>query len=346
MFTSPLIALMLACSGASEVEAPKPAPKAEAPAPKKPEDPLRLRAKSTFGTPPAEAENPDNPVTDAKIALGRALYYETRLSKKNDISCNTCHDLAAYGVDGDPTSTGHKGQKGGRNAPTVYYAAFHFTQFWDGRAKDVEAQAGGPVLNPIEMAMPTREKVVERLNKIEGYPPLFAAAFEGEEDPVTYGNMEKAIGAFERRLVTPAPFDAWLAGDDGAMNDAQKKGLTVFMDTGCTTCHMGDVFGGQMYQKLGLIKPWDNPDEGRKEVTGKAGDLQMFKVPSLRNIAKTGPYLHDGSISDLSEIVKKMGEYQLGRDLSDEDVASIVAFFDSLTGEIDAEYIAKPELPG
>ena len=340
MFSTTWIVILAACGGTPETQEPTPAPAVEV----APADPLRSRAAGTFGVLESEAKNPANPVTEAKITLGRALYYETRLSQDNDISCNSCHDLAAYGVDAGPTSTGHKGQKGGRNSPTVYNAAFHMTQFWDGRAADVEAQAGGPVLNPIEMAMSSADDVVKKLKAIEGYPPLFAAAFDGD-DPVSYDNLTKAIGAFERRLVTPAPFDAWLAGDDAAMTEAEKKGLTVFMDAGCTACHTGPVLGGQMYQKLGMVKAWDNPDLGRKEVTGKDADLQMFKVPSLRNIAKTGPYLHDGSISDLSEMVHKMGEYQLGKDLSAEDVASIVAFLESLTGEIDAEYTAKPDLP-
>ncbi len=345
MFSSSLLVVLVACGSTPKTDVPAPEPPAvEEPGNAGELDPLRKRAAITFGTPDSEAKNPDNPVTEEKITLGRALYYETRLSLANDISCNSCHDLAAYGVDPGPTSVGHKGQKGGRNAPTVYNAAFHLAQFWDGRAKDVEEQAGGPVLNPIEMAMPSKEKVVELLKSIKGYEPLFAAAFPGD-DPITYANLEKAIGAFERRLVTPSPFDAWLAGDNTAMSDAQKAGLTTFMDAGCTACHAGPIFGGQMYQKLGLVKAWDNPDPGRKEVTGKDADLQMFKVPSLRNIAKTGPYLHDGSVADLSEMVHKMGEHQLGKDLTEAEVASIVAFLESLTGLLDAKYVAKPELP-
>ena len=269
-----------------------------------------------------------------------ALYNDTRLSQDRDLSCNSCHDLATYGVDAGPTSIGHKGQKGGRNAPTVYYAAFHATQFWDGRAKDVEEQAKGPVLNPIEMALKDDAEIEARLAEEPSYADAFAECFEGDK-PMTADNMAIAIAAFERRLVTPGPLDAFIAGDDAAMTDAQLAGMKTFIDTGCTTCHSGPIVGGQMFQKLGLVKPYDTADLGRQEVTGKEADTHVFKVPSLRNIDKTGPYFHDGSIATLDEAVKLMASHQLGKDLDDKQVAEIVAFLGSLTGEINKDLIAK-----
>jgi cytochrome c peroxidase len=178
---------------------------------------LRSRARGVFGKLPAEASNPANPVTDAKVALGRTLYYDARLSKNQDIACNSCHLLGSFGVDGQPNSPGHRGQRGDRNSPTVYNAALHVAQFWDGRAADVEEQAKGPVLNPIEMAMPSEAAVVAVLESIPGYAPLFQAAFPEDAQPITYDNMARAIGAFERRLMTPSAFDAFLAGNDAAL---------------------------------------------------------------------------------------------------------------------------------
>jgi cytochrome c peroxidase len=273
------------------------------------------------------------------------LYYESRLSKNHDVSCNTCHLLDRHGVDGQPTSTGHRGQRGGRNAPTVYNAALHISQFWDGRAADVEEQAKGPVLNPIEMAMPSEEAVVSVLNSIPGYAPLFATAFPEEENPVSYDNMARAIGAFERKLLTPSPFDAFIAGDDDALSDEQLAGLDAFISAGCTACHQGAAIGGGLYQKLGVIKPYPTKDHGRMEITGKEEDHQVFKVPSLRNIAKTGPYLHDGSIQQLDEMIRIMAKYQLGIPVDDAQVSAIQAFLESLTGAVDAELIAMPEPP-
>lgn len=295
---------------------------------------------------PAVVENPANAITDAKVDLGRMLYYEKRLSKNQDVSCNTCHLLDKYGVDGLATSTGHRNQKGGRNAPTVYNAALHIAQFWDGRAADVEAQAKGPVMNPIEMAMPDEKQVLTVLKSIPGYVDAFAKAFPGEQDAVSYDNMAKAIGAFERKLVTPSRFDKFLTGDQSALTDAEKDGFNQFVQTGCTVCHNGTDVGGAMYQKLGLVKAWpDASDPGRAKITNNDADKMVFKVPSLRNIAKTGPYFHNGSIATLEDAVTKMGEHQLGRTLSAEDVKKIVTFLNSLTGEIPQDYVKEPALP-
>jgi cytochrome c peroxidase len=312
---------------------------------------LLEKAKSTFSPLPASADNPDNPVTAEKVLLGQTLYFDNRLSKDESVSCNSCHDLQTYGVDNVPTSDGVGGQKGDRNSPTVLNAAFHFTQFWDGRAKDVEEQAGGPILNPIEMAMPDQEAVINRLAAIKGYQEMFAAAFPGEEQPVNYKNLEKAIGAFERKLITPSRFDEYLMGYDEALNNEEKKGLQTFMDVGCTACHSGTVLGGNMYQKFGLMgNYWDftksqKVDNGRFLVTNNESDKMLFKVPSLRNIEKTHPFFHDGSITDLGEAVKIIAKLQLNKDLTDQEVSEIVTFLKTLTGTVPAELAKAPEMP-
>lgn len=291
-----------------------------------------------------EAEN--RPLSEERVELGRMLYYDTRLSKNHDISCNSCHDLANFGVDNKALSDGHKGLQGNRNSPTVYNAAGRHVQFWDGRAADVEEQALGPILNPVEMAMPDEGLVVATLESIPTYVELFQKAFPDSEKPITFENVGIAIGAFERKLVTPARWDRFLQGEKTALSDDEKKGFELFVDTGCVTCHMGPYVGGTMYQKLGLMKPWPNQeDQGRYEVTKKEEDKMMFSVPTLRNITKTGPYFHDGSVEKLDEAVAMMAEYQLGKNLSKEEVSLIVAWLDTLTGTIPQEYIVKPELP-
>jgi cytochrome c peroxidase len=306
-------------------------------------DPAKLKL---FSTAPDSVPPKDGELTAEKVALGRMLYYDTRLSKSQKISCNSCHDLAKYGVDGLATSDGHKGQKGDRNAPTVYNAAGHFVQFWDGRAKDVEEQAKGPVLNPVEMAMASDKVVVETLKSMPGYVDAFKKAFPGEKDPVTYDNLGKAIGAFERKLVTSSRWDKFLKGDDAALTAEEKAGLATFISTGCTTCHAGAYMGGNMFQKVGAVKPWpDAADPGRFKVTKNDADKMMFKVPSLRNIEKTGPYFHDGRTSTLIEAITKMSEYQVGKTLTDAEAKSIEAFLKALTGEIPADYIKQPDLP-
>jgi len=286
------------------------------------------------------------PLKTEQIDLGRMLFYETRLSKNQQISCNTCHQLDKYGVDGESTSPGHKKQRGGRNSPTVYNAAGHFSQFWDGRAKDVEEQAKGPILNPIEMAMASGEQVIQVLESMPGYVEAFKKAFPDDKTSITYDNIAAAIGAFERKLITPSPFDKFIAGDDGAMNAEEKKGFQVFVAAGCVTCHSGPVLGGRMYQKAGLVKPWpDIKDMGRFDLTKGEGDRHVFKVPSLRNIAKTAPYMHDGSVHDLNRQVQMMARHQLAVELSPADVKSIVTFLHTLTGEIPTDYIKPPKLP-
>jgi cytochrome c peroxidase len=287
-----------------------------------------------------------NPLTDAKINLGRMLFYEPRLSKGKDVSCNSCHDLANYGVDGKRFSTGFEGQLGGRNSPSVYHAAGHLAQFWDGRAADVEEQAKGPVLNPVEMAMASPAAVVATLKAIPGYRAAFAQAFPGQPDPVTFDNMARAIGAFERKLVTPSRWDRFLAGDQSAITQEEMFGHHEFMHGGCATCHNGPYVGGKMFQKLGAEKPWPATDDlGRIAVTKNAADRMVFKVPSLRNVEKTGPYFHSGHINQLEEAVRLMGRHQLGAELEPQQVSRIVAWLKSLTGEIPREYIKAPPLP-
>jgi len=295
---------------------------------------------------PDIVESQKNPISEAKVKLGRMLYYDPRLSKNQDISCNTCHDLAKYGVDGRQVSDGHRGQKGTRNAPTVYNAAGHFVQFWDGRAPDVEEQAKGPVMNPVEMAMSSDKAVVAVLKSMPDYVDAFKKAFPADKDPVTLENTARAIGAFERGLMTPSRWDKFLNGDQAALSNAEKAGFNKYMEAGCQACHAGPYLGGEVYQKLGFVKPYpDTSDAGREAVTKQESDRLVFKVPSLRNIDKTQPYFHTGKVATLPEAVKEMGEYQLGKQLKDDEVASIVTFLRTLTGEIPAQYIKPPELP-
>jgi len=299
-----------------------------------------------FGQLPGSMPAMDNPATPAQVALGRMLYYETRLSIDSTVSCNSCHLLGAYGVDNRPVSLGVKGQPGSRNSPTVFNAAGHLAQFWDGRASTIEEQAKGPILNPVEMGMPSGDAVTERLKALAEYRAAFAAAFPGEADPVTYDNLGRAIGAFERGLVTPSRWDAFLAGDAGALTPAERKGLETFVALGCSACHRGTYVGGGMFQKVGLVEPWpEQGDPGRYAVTHRRGDRLVFKVPSLRNVERTAPYFHDGQVATLEEAVRRMARYQLGRDLRDAEVSSVVTWLKSLTGTISREYIAPPVRP-
>lgn len=309
------------------------------------DDALSKRALAIFGTLPTSADNPENPSTAARVALGGALYSDPRLSKNHDISCASCHQLDRFGVDGEATSPGHQGQRGGRNSPTSFNAALHIAQFWDGREPDVEAQAKGPVLNPIEMAMPDAASVEAVLRSIPGYAPMFEAAFAGSNPSISFDNMALAIAAFERQLITPGAFDAFMSGDVTSLNDAQRRGLGLFMDTGCITCHNGAAIGGGTFQKLGLVEAYITTDQGRFEVTGNENDRQVFKVPSLRNVEKTGPYFHDGSIATVDEAVRLMARHQLGKALNDAEVADIVAFLGSLTGSPDPSLLEPPSLP-
>jgi len=269
----------------------------------------------------------------ALIKLGKKLYLDPRLSINDQISCNSCHRLDNFGVDSQPTSPGHEGKRGGRNSPTTMNAALHIAQFWDGRAKDVEEQALGPILNPIEMGMPSEAAVVNKLKKIEEYKALFAEAFKDEKDPFQYKNIGKAIGAFERTLLTPSRFDDYLKGDENALNDSEKRGLQKFIHMGCATCHNGVAVGGNSYKKIGVVKPYETKDMGRFEITGLEIDKKVFKVPSLRNITKTAPYFHDGSVATLDKAIEEMAEHQLGREVGPGFINDVKAFLGSLTSK-------------
>jgi cytochrome c peroxidase len=258
---------------------------------------------------------------------------DPRLSVNDKISCNSCHGLNNYGVDNEPTSPGHEGKRGDRNSPTTMNAALHIAQFWDGRASDVEQQALGPILNPVEMGMPNKGAVVKKIQAIDEYQTLFAEAFSQEKYPFNYKNIGKAIGAFERTLLTPSRFDDFLNGDEDALSKSEKKGLMKFINMGCATCHNGVAIGGNSYKKIGLVESYETEDMGRYEVTGLESDKKAFKVPSLRNIAKTAPYFHDGSVETLDEAIRLMAKHQLGQEVGGGFVKDVKAFLGSLTGK-------------
>lgn len=331
-----LSALLLLWSCGKKEEAQKEAQTEEFPE-------LYAQATALFAQLPETAENPENPSTEKKIALGKKLYFDNRLSKDNTQSCNTCHDLANYGVDNKAFSEGNDGELGGRNSPTTLNAALHVAQFWDGREPDVEAQAGGPILNPVEMAMPSEEAVIKKLKGIEDYVKLFSETFPEEKEALSYENLKKAIGAFERQLLTPAKFDEYLKGDQSALTAQEKRGLDTFIKVGCTTCHSGSLLGGNNFFKFGLVHNyWEhtkskNIDQGKFDLTQEESDKAVFKTSSLRNIEKTYPYFHDGSVESLEEATIIMAKTQLGRDLSKEQVDDMVAFMKTLTGELPLE---------
>jgi len=288
-----------------------------------------------------------NKITAEKIALGKALFFDPRMSASGVFSCNSCHNLATGGDDNLETSIGHGWQKGPRNSPTVFNAVFNIAQFWDGRAEDLKAQAKGPVQAGVEMAN-TPGQVVATLKSMPQYVEWFKAAFPGEADPVTFDNFAMAIEAFEATLITPAPFDSFLNGDDDALSAEAKRGLQLFMDKGCASCHAGINVGGEGYYPFGLIeKPGADVlpenDKGRFAVTNTADDSYVFRAAPLRNIALTAPYFHSGKVWGLKQAVAIMGTAQLGEKLEGNDVDLIVAFLESLTGR--APDVTYPVLP-
>ncbi|MCH1926281.1 cytochrome-c peroxidase [Shewanella sp. C32] len=286
---------------------------------------------------PAKITEPD------KVELGKMLYFEPRLSKSGFISCNSCHNLSLGGVDAIPTSIGDRWQQGPINAPTVLNADFMLAQFWDGRAKDLQEQAGGPIANPKEMGF-THELAVKTVASMPAYREKFAKVYGS--DVVDIDKITDAIAAFEKTLVTPnSPFDQYLAGDEQAISADAKAGYDLFKGHGCVACHNGPAVGGTAYMKMGLVKPFhtDNPAEGRKAVTGKDSDNMVFKVPTLRNIELTYPYFHDGSVWTLAEAVNTMSDVQTGQQLTAEETTQMVAFLRSLTG--DQPQVVLPVLP-
>jgi len=310
---------------------------------------------SAWETLPTSAPAPaDNPTTAEKIELGKMLYHDPRLSSTGTVSCASCHNTMLGGEDNRPNSMGVNGQTGGRSAPTVWNSAFNDVQFWDGRAASLEAQAAGPVTNPIEMGMKSWDDVVARLKTIHGYQVAFEQAFGG--NAITKDNATKAIAAYERTLITPnSPYDNYVSGDKSALTDQQVRGMNKVLELGCTGCHSGPAFNGPgMFQKFPIhsnafyaAKYHFKDDKGLAEVTKKADDAHMWKVPTLRNIALTAPYFHNGIVKTLGEAVTVMAKVQLDKDLSKEDVADIVAFLNGLTGEFSKQTMpVLPATPG
>lgn len=316
-------------------------------------------AQALFAPLPEVVENPDNPLTEEKVELGKMLYYDPRLSQSGLFSCNSCHNLATFGVDNLPTSLGHRWSVGPRNSPTVLNAAVHATQFWDGRAEDVEEQAKGPILNPIEMAIPNERVAVERIASMPDYVDWFERAFPDEDEPLSYANIANAIGAFERTLTTPDRFDDFLKGDKNALSDDELAGLEVFIDYGCAGCHSGAALGGNIMARFGVVEEYweatrefltiDQPtmpmDVGRFAVTQDPDDLYVFKTPSLRNITRTYPYFHDGSVWDLRDATQVMARVQLGEEIDEDDMDKLMAFYQALEGEIPEHALRLPVLP-
>jgi cytochrome c peroxidase len=319
-----------------------------APVPAKAQDAdLVTMAQKLFKPLPATMPAPaDNPTTPEKVALGKMLYYEPRLSRGDEVSCSTCHNLSTGGVDNLPTSFGHLSQRGGRNAPTVFNAGLQIAQFWDGRAPSLEEQAKGPILNPVEMAMPNQEAALDRLRSIPEYVERFKKAFPGEKQPLTYDNVAKAIAAFERTLLTPSRFDKFLRGDASALSANEQKGLQLVISKGCITCHNGVGAGGGMYQKFGIFGKYQYSDDpGRYNVTKNEKDRSVFKVPMWRNVTRTAPYFNDGGVWDLKEAILIMAKLQLNKQLTDEEVDRIDDFLHSLEGNPPQEAMTLPVLP-
>jgi cytochrome c peroxidase len=293
------------------------------------------KAKNIFAVLPDKMPGSENDTPD-RIALGKKLYFEDRLSLNDDVSCNFCHDIQGEaGVDNLPLSEGTTGEDGARNSNTVLNSGFQIVQFWDGRAKDLKEQAGGPILNPVEMAMPDTASVEKKIKGIDEYKPLFEKSFGAGDDKITFDNITEAIAAFERTLITHDRFDDFLKGNTRSLSVEEVEGLELFITKTCITCHTGPLLGGNMFQKAGLVKPYKNQEDlGRFDVTKSEADKFMFKVPTLRNVALTAPYMHDGGMETLEETVKLMADIQLNQQLTDVEVKKIVAFMNSLSDKI------------
>ncbi|WP_434657606.1 cytochrome-c peroxidase [Sulfurimonas sp. NW9] len=269
-------------------------------------------------------------VNQAKAKLGQALFFDPILSHDNTISCASCHDLHNGGDDGLKFSFGIQGQEGSVNAPTVYNAVFNFRQFWDGRAKNLQEQAIGPIENPVEMGS-SFEEIIPKLKKSK-YKKLFDAIYN---DGITKNNITDAIAEYEKTLITPnSRFDRYLRGDKSALTQKEKEGYELFKSKGCVSCHHGENIGGNLYNKFGIFNESNSEWLGRYNITHKERDKYFFKVPSLRNIARTAPYFHDGRTYDLKKAVEIMSQYQLGRHITKEEIAKITAFLQSLNGEL------------
>jgi cytochrome c peroxidase len=315
------------------------------------EEALLKQAKSVFGPLPQVMSSEKNPITPEKVKLGKILFYETRISVDGTVSCARCHPFGLYAADGLKKSIGNNCKINPRNAPTVLNAAGQISAHWIGNRTDVEDQARQSVIGPPSFGMPSYEAVEKKIKEIKGYGELFIKAFPGETNPITVDNLAKAIGAFERTLVTPSRFDSFLKGDIAALNEQEKRGLRTYMETGCTMCHFGPYVGGQMSQKFGIFEPYwkytksEPADEGRYVVTKNEADKYVFKVPIHRNVEKTPPYFHDGSVDKLEDAVWIMGKIQLGKDLNKIQIEEVVTFLKSLTGKIPEDPLRVPLLP-
>ncbi|QDT92479.1 cytochrome-c peroxidase [Gimesia algae] len=313
---------------------------------------------NTWQALPVKASSPeDNPTTQEKVELGKKLFFDPRLSLTGTVSCNTCHNLMEGGDDGRSTSMGIHGRLGPRNAPTVWNSVFQNSQFWDGRSMSLEDQARGPIVAGPEMGMPAHKNAVDRIAAIPGYQAAFSRVFKSEE-PVTIDNAVKAIAAFERTLITPnSAYDRFVHGNKSAMNEKQLQGMKLFDSIGCTECHSGPAFNGweigsttPMFEefprnaKNPLVKHFGlNKDLGRFKATKNVADKHHYKVPTLRNITLTAPYLHNGAVPTLAETVRVMSETQLDAQISDTEVSSIVEFLTALEGEFPE--LTLPRLP-
>lgn len=293
---------------------------------------LAAKSRRVFGTLPDSMPGSEND-TAAMVRLGHELFTSTELSINRTQSCDSCHRLDAAGVDRLVTSPGASGAAGTRNTPTVLNAGLHTAQFWDGRAKTLEEQASGPILNPVEMAMPSEEEILARLRDSR-LRAMFEQAFPDDADPVSMANLSAALAAFQRTLVTRDRFDAFQKGDYDALTAQEKLGLQRFMETGCVSCHGGPLLGGHIFQKMGIVNPYPSEDLGVASVTNQPRDRFVFKVPALRNVAVTSPYFHDGGVGTLPEAVEQMAWLQLGAELTEQDRDAIVAFLGALSGEI------------
>jgi len=295
--------------------------------------------------------SPDNPLTREKVKLGRMLYFETRASADGTVSCARCHQPALFGTDALPKAIGVEHRLNPRNAPTVLNAAVQFIQHWRGDRTSVEDQATKALTAMPSFGNASAEAAMAKLKAVPGYAELFAKAFPGQAEPVTAENWGRAIGAFERTLVTPSRFDAFLTGDDRALSPSAQAGLRTFMNIGCAGCHNGVGVGGGMYQKFGLLDDYWKAtgstaiDQGRYDVTRNPADMYVFKVPSLRNVAMTPPYFHDGSVATLPVAARVMARVQLGRTLTDTEVTDLVAFLQALSGSLPADFATAPVLP-
>lgn len=314
------------------------------------QSPLLEKARQLFKPLPENMATSEFPATAAQVALGRQLFFDPRLSLDGTVSCATCHRPALYGTDALPKSIGAEHRLNARNAPTVLNAALQFKAHWIGDRANVEEQAAKSLTGHASFGNPDPATVIQKIKALPGYEAEFRKAFPNDPEPVKPENWGKAIGAYERTLVTPGPFDAYLNGDTNALTPQAQNGLKLFIDHGCVSCHNGAGIGGAAFQKFGVFEDYwkqtgSQPiDEGRFTATKEPADKYVFKVPSLRNVAMTPPYFHDGSAATLPQAVSIMGKVQLGKALSDQEVNDLVAFLNSLTGELPKGFVVEPVL--